>query len=51
MHHFIAGVVVGGFVAGLPILLMVYTIKKFLDKFEHSLHEALELIDVPQGQA
>jgi hypothetical protein len=47
MNHFLAGVIVGGFVAGLPILLMVYYLKKFLDMFEQDLHDALELVGVP----
>jgi hypothetical protein len=51
MHYFIAGVVVGGFVAGLPIVLMVYYLRKFLQVFEQDLHEALAHIDVPSTQS
>ncbi len=47
MNHFLVGVLVGNVTAGVPIVLMVYYLKKFLDMFEQDLHEALELIDVP----
>jgi hypothetical protein len=41
MNHFLADVIVGGVGASLPMMLMLYYFKKFLDVLEQDLHERL----------
>jgi hypothetical protein len=41
VKHFVYGIVVGGVMAGGPILLVVYELKKFLEAFRQDAHELL----------
>jgi hypothetical protein len=47
MNYVIAGAVVVGLATEIPILAMVFTIRKVLCMFEQDLHEALEIVALP----